>query len=227
MNKHKTLFLDIETTGLVPSKRVPGKRPGTTKKENLDYKTDYMQFPYIVSMAWKVDDSETQHYIINQEGREIPKEASDIHGITTEIAEKSEITFCKAILLFIDDTRDCEIVVGHGLYFDTSIVKAGVLREIKKEKPDYAIKEYLFIEHFETLTELLHKDKRIDTMRSSAKMMRGWPTLSELHFKIFRKGFEAHDNKNDVEACCRCYEWLLKKNIVPTWEKLQEKKENG
>lgn len=226
-NYHKTLYIDLETTGL-PEKIVSGKKPGTTKKQKLNYETEYMEFPYIVSIAWKVDDDESRYYILNQEGRKIPQESIDIHGITDEMAEKSKETFSSVMgyLYYGDDDAlnsgaDCEIVVGHGLYFDTSIIKANILREVKKIRmPDI----------FEGVSEMLHKDKRIDTMRSTCKMMRKWPTLSELHMKIFRKGFEPHKADNDVEACYRCYQWLLNKKIVPTWEKLQEKikeKENG
>lgn len=212
MPEHKTLFIDIETTGLVPKIEVPGKRPGTTKKEQLPYETGYMQYPYIVSMAWAIDDEEPKYYVLNQEGREIPKEASDIHGITTEIADKSDMTFIEAAYLLLNDAKGSEIVVGHGLYFDTSIIKANFLRHETPESFAYMV-----------LEDVLHKYKRIDTMRSTAKMMRKWPTLSELHLKLFRRGFECHNAKNDLEATRRCYKWLLKKGIVPTFEKLQEK----
>lgn len=213
--EHKTLFLDCETSGLVPYHVVPGKRPHSTKKEQMPYETHFMHYPYIVSMAWAIDDEEPKCYILNQEGREIPKEASDIHGITTEIANESQKLFVDCILHFFRDAMGCEIVVGHGLYFDTSIIKASILREIDRKKLGRAA--------FENITDVLHKHKRIDTMRSSARMMKGWATLSELHFKIFRKGFKAHDNREDLEATRRVYKWLLNKKIVPDWEKLQKK----
>ncbi|MCK4248692.1 MAG: hypothetical protein KAX15_02825, partial [Candidatus Omnitrophica bacterium] len=50
------LTLDIETTGL------PAK--------GADYKTDFVDFPRIVSMAWKIKDEPTVEYIINPEGFE-------------------------------------------------------------------------------------------------------------------------------------------------------------
>jgi len=220
--KHKTLFLDIETTGLTPHRMVPGKRVGIMKKQYLHYETDYMEFPYIVSMAWAIDDNDPVYYIFNQEGREVPKEASGIHGITAEIAAESEYTFNHGVLEMLNgevNCHDAEIVVGHGLYFDTSIIKANILREINLKRPKYP----LTTEPFDYISEIFHKYKRIDTMRSSAKMMRKWPTLSELHLKIFRSGFECHNAKNDVEATRRCYKWLLKKGIVPTFDELQNK----
>jgi len=218
--KHKTLFLDIETSGL-PVKMVPGKKKGTIKKQQLDYETEYMDFPFIVSIAWAINDEDPTYHIINPEGKEIPKEATDIHGITTEEANKSEITINQAIDWLVNDAKDTEIVVGHGLYFDTSIIKANCLRIDKSPKEE---EDKKCCSLFSLITGILHKHKRIDTMRSSAKMCRKWPKLEELYTKIFRKGFNAHSSKDDLIATRKCYEWLLKKDIVPSWEKLQEKK---
>lgn len=212
---HKTIILDIETTGLIPKKEVPGKRPWTTKKVELSHEEDFAEFPRVLSIAWKVDDDDTMYYLCNQEGQPIPEEATAINGITEAMTNSTDITFKDAVLKFHEDAKDCEVVVGHGIYFDTSIIKANIMKLVSKEK--------LSRQFYDEMTEILHKHKRIDTMRSTAKMMRKWPTLHELHQKIFHKGFEAHSAAEDVEACFRCYGWLKKKGIVPTWEELQEK----
>jgi len=222
MFEHKTLFIDLETTGLVPRTRVPGKRPGTTKQEQIPYETMFEDYPHIVSMAWKIDDNPTNYYEFNQEGREVPKEASDIHGLTAEMLSKSPWTFNHGILAMIHDEVNCldsEIVVGHNIYYDTSIIKANILREVDLNRPKFSLDP----EHYEDIEEILHKWKRIDTVRSTAKMMGGWAALIDLHKKIFQTGFENHNAENDVEALYRCYVWLKRKDIVPTWEKLQEK----
>lgn len=217
-NYHKTAVIDVETDGLVKKIAVPGKRPGTTRQEQIPYETHFLEYPHIVSMAWKTDEDETKEYILNQSGRKIPKEASDIHGITTEIANASPHFFADVILEFIKDAEGAEIIVGHGIYFDTSIIKANVLRSVVTEIPNRLLEK----DAFEKITEILHKYKRIDTMRKTIKMMGKWPTLSELHMKIFNQGFDAHKAGADVDATKRCYDWLLRKGIVPTWEQLQE-----
>jgi len=214
MYQHKTTFTDTETTDLIKEHRVPGKREGTTRKERIPYETMFMDYPYIVSLGWGINDGEVKEFIINQEGREIPKEASDIHGITTEIANASEHSMSDVLCAFINDSEGSEIIVGHNIHFDTAVIKGNVLREIQKKT--------LGKMAYDQVSEILDKQKRICTMRKTIKLMKKWPTLSELHQKLFRKGFDAHSAKSDVEACRRCYEWLLKKNIVPTWEKLQE-----
>jgi len=217
MQEHPEICIDVETTGLIPEVEVPGKRPRTTKKEKVSYETGYMDYPHIVSIAWKVDDEETKYFILNQEGRKIPQASIDIHGITDEMAEKSEDYFHNIISMFIADAIECDIVIGHGLYFDTSMIKASVLRDARRILPH---------DMFEQATKALHKNKRIDTMQSACTIMRGWKELSALHMKIFRNGFPAHNAKEDCEAGYRCYQWLKRKNIVPSWEKLQERK-NG
>ena len=58
-------------------------------------------------------------------------------------------------------------------------------------------------------------------------MMGKWPKLSELFEKIFKREYVGHNAALDVEATRACYQWLLSQEIVPTWEKLQEKKANA
>jgi len=223
--KQKTLFIDVETTGLPPRIDVPGKKPGTIRKEQVPYETGYMQYPYIVGMAWAIDDGPVTEYIFNQEGREIPEEASDIHGITTSMAYLSEYTFNQGLIGMLVDVDEVDIVVGHGLYFDISIIKANILKEIDLGEAR-EMKDRLNNLDYEHMTNMLHKYKRIDTMRSTCKMMRKWPTLEELYMKIFRRSFEgAHTAKGDVIAVRECYKWLLLKGIVPTFEELQQKAE--
>lgn len=216
---HKTIIIDTETTGKIPERIVPGKRPNTTRKEQLSYETDFMQFPYIVSLAWKIDDKPTKEYIINQEGREIPKEASDIHGITTEIANKSKHLFFNVISEFAQDCVGNKIIVGHNIYFDSSIIKANVLREQATKSTEDPF--------FEIITDILNKDKRIDTMRCSTKLCGKWPKLTELHQILFGCGFEAHNAAEDVEATSRCYQELLVRGICPLLKNYKQKVRNN
>ena len=96
-----------------------------------------------------------------------------------------------------------EVVVGHGLYFDTSIIKANALR-LKKQ------------ELYEKLTELLHKDKRVDTMQKTIKFcgLKKYPKLGELYQKLFDEEFDGHCAANDVEATYKCYNRLVELNVL-------------
>jgi DNA polymerase III epsilon subunit-like protein len=196
-----TLFLDIETTGL------PDK--------GANWETDFrLGFPHIVSISW-IFQEQVYDCILNQEGRTIPDEAIKIHGITSEVANKSEYFANQVLPIFIDNASQAEVIVGHNLYFDISIVKANLLR-LYEHDPDFAsIKEYI--------CSALAKEKRIDTMQKSTKYCDikvpgtnriKWPSLVELHHKLFEESFDAHQSKNDVIATRRCYFELKKRGVL-------------
>lgn len=191
----KTLTLDIETNGLPPK----GAR----------YETDFMMFPHIVTIAWKINDQVTKYMILNIEGIGIPPEVTAINGITDEMCDASEITLSRALSDLLFDAQDSDVVIGHNIYFDTSIIKANILRLMTKDNVPQAF--------FDQFTILLDKEKRVDTMQKTIKFcgMGGkWPKLTELHMKLFNSTFEAHNSKDDVEATYRCYLELKRQGII-------------
>ena len=192
------LFFDTETTGLPP--------------KNAKWSVDYMSFPHIVQLSWKCSDKDVVHdYIIKPDGYEIPVEATNIHGISTEKALKEGIFLKDVLDKFLKDCEDAIKVVGHNTYFDTSIIKANVLR-ITQE-----------INTIERVIEAIHKSKRIDTMMKtikfcSMKQRKGnrlkYPTLLELHNKLFNCSFDAHNAKEDVLATERCFNELVRIGVI-------------
>lgn len=195
----KTLVIDVETDGLPP--------------KNADYKTQPHLFPNIVSIAYKVDDLETKEYIINQEGRKIPDHVSKINGITSDAANASP-HFIGPVLNEIIALDVPVITIGHNIYFDSSIIKAQTIRLIRAKK--------LARELFEKLEQILHKDRRVDTMKETitfcdlpGKYGPKWPKLQELHSKLFGCEFEgAHSSKIDVEATYKCYLRLKELGVI-------------
>lgn len=201
----KEATFDCETTGLPPKKII---EQGVERES--DYSIDFLLFPRIVTLAWKINDDPSKEYIINQEGREIPIEASNIHGITTEIANASPHFILPVLLEFIQDCKDNNIICGHNLYFDTSITKSEVLRLLLEGK--------ISQESYDLLENILHKDKRIDTMRKTISFCnfpgRKWPKLTELYLILFNEEFNAHSAKDDVDATRRCLVELRKRGII-------------
>lgn len=188
----KLLFFDTETTGLPP--------------KNARYDLNYDLFPHIVQLAWHFDD-EYYNFIIKPEGWIIPDNM--IHGITQEYALKNGKDFDYVIMLFLNHCYEAEKIIAHNIYFDTSVIKANVIR--------------LGDDHIFNLTEqALHKSKRIDTMMKTIKFVGArnanggckFPTLEELHEKIFNQSFNAHNAKNDVEALKRCFDALTSIGII-------------
>jgi DNA polymerase III epsilon subunit-like protein len=184
------LFLDSETTG----------KP----EKFMNWETHYEQYPYIVSLAWKMNSVE-KYFIVHQEGRKIPKDMTAIHGITTKMgndpeqAEPASFVY-RAILM---DAKQALNIIGHNTYFDVSILKANILRTFGPKSKEAKI-----------ANEVFDKDKRIDTMRATQKYFKKWPTLTELYVYLFNEKFEAHSALNDVRACERCFNELMKKKMI-------------
>lgn len=187
----KTITLDLETTG------VPAK--------GFSYEDNYNLFPYILSIAWKINDQPTVEFILNQDGRLISPEITAINGITQEMVDNSLHTF-ESIIVKLLDEGPCDLIVGHNIYFDTSIIKANILRFIQLEK--------LNKNSFDIATDFLHKNRRIDTMRAGQRLCGKWPKLTELHMKLFQEEFEAHSSGNDVDATYRCFKELVSMNLI-------------
>lgn len=197
MTTEDILFFDMETTG------IPDK--------SAKWDADYIGYPHIVQIAW-IYKGEKFNYIIRPEGWEIPEEATAVHGITTEYALEHGAPFAAVIDKFISDCREAGLICGHNIHFDTSIVKANILRELGRAYYDA-----------ENVEGALFKGKRIDTMRSSMKWVDArntwgrlkFPNLSELYSRCFPgEDFPAHDALEDTQAVARCLPVLVEKGLV-------------
>ena len=195
-------FFDCETTG------VPAK--------GLKWDADFMQFPQVVQLAWSVGDKE-KSYIIKPDGYEIPEETTAIHGITTERAIAEGVPFAVVVDEFLTDAADAPLVCAHNIYFDTSMLKANVLRWCGREYYDAKAED------------ALHKGKRIDTMMKCIKFVGAlfangrpgkFPTLEELYNKLFPgETFPAHDALEDIRALRRCVPELVELGIIELKQK--------
>lgn len=191
------LFFDTETTG-IPEK-------------GADWETDYENFPRPLSISWKFN-NKIHYYFIHQEGREVPPLATACNGITTLMANSDIAKPAKAVYdMFIKDAQRCGTVIGHNVYFDTCIVKADIVRIYGSGSKEVF-----------QIIEGLHKDKRIDTMRTawglqtkdSKRIFPKWPKLSELYFYLFKEQFDAHDAMADTLAVERIYNEFRKRKYV-------------
>ena len=161
------LFFDVETTG-VPEK-------------GLKWDVDFDKFPFVVQFAWLKDGVLKKHLIkpITPKGIafEIPKETTEIHGVSTELAMRDGRLFEDVVQEFVQDCTNSPLICAHNIYFDTSIIKANIMRYLGKEYYDSKVEAALF------------KGKRIDTMMETMKFVGAtfpnssrikFPTLEEL-----------------------------------------------
>lgn len=197
MTIHDVLFFDCETTG-IPDRKA-------------DWKTDFADYPHIVQFSW-MHGLHMENHIIRPEGWDIPAETVEIHGITMERAMAEGEPFAYVVNLFIQDCHDAGLICAHNIHFDTSIIKANILREL-----GWAYYDANDVE------SALYKGKRIDTMTKSMKWVDAraqngrlkFPNLSELYSRCFPgMTFPAHDAMEDVKAVARCLPVLVENGLV-------------
>lgn len=183
------LFFDTETTGLPRNWKAPI--------------TDLDNWPRLVQLAYLFyDDTGNKvsggDYLIKPVGFTIPEDAARIHGISTELALKEGKDLGPVLQGFQEMVARAGYLIAHNISFDEKIIGAEFLRN--------------------GMDNSLPSKTRICTMHSSTNYCAlpgtcgyKWPKLSELHFKLFQKGFdEAHNAAADISATARCF-WELKR----------------
>ncbi|MDA3910281.1 MAG: 3'-5' exonuclease [Bacteroidales bacterium] len=183
------LFFDTETTGLPRNWKAPV--------------TNLNNWPRLVQLAYLFYDKNGNKisggdFIIKPEGFTIPPDASRIHGISTERA----IQEGKPILTVLQDFQSlinqAEYLVAHNISFDEKIIGAEFLRNRMQDSTS--------------------SKSKICTMQSTTNFCAidgpygyKWPKLSELHYKLFKTGFEeAHNAAVDINATAKCF-WELRR----------------
>ncbi|HRY62572.1 MAG TPA: 3'-5' exonuclease [Candidatus Paceibacterota bacterium] len=186
------LFFDTETTGLPKDWKAP-----VTKLDN---------WPRLIQIAWVLYDEEgntleERSYIVKPDGFEIPKVASDIHGITTEMALREGRPLVDVLKEFSQVADKAKRLVAHNMSYDIMIIHAELLRN--------------------GLPCGIEKKVKICTKESSTNFCAidgpygyKWPKLNELYMKLFNEELkDAHDALVDVKATAKCF-WEMKKRGV-------------
>lgn len=190
----KICTLDIETTGLPP--------------KGAKYEIDFMQYPYILGMAWKINDTTTVNYIVNNRGVVIPPEATAINGITQQMVDESKFDFFSVMCQFIMDCKGADLTIGHHIFFDTSVIKANILRLIQLSG--------ISKEFYREVSDIVRKERRVDTCRASIGLGYGKPLkLTEMYMQLFGKSLiGAHSASADCDATYECYLELVKRGLI-------------
>lgn len=187
------LFFDTETTGLPQNYNAP-----------ID---DLNNWPRLVQLAWSVynengEKIDSSSFIIKPEGFEIPEQASNVHGITTDKALTEGNLLQDVLNKFSQALEKAKIIIAHNMSFDEKIMGAEFLRT--------GIRHSLF----DTI-RVCTKEESTNYCQIPGNYGYKWPRLSELHIKLFGEDFEgAHDALTDVEACARCFFELAKRGVI-------------
>jgi DNA polymerase-3 subunit alpha len=201
------LIFDTETTGLPQNYSAP--------------RSDFDNWPRCVQLAWQLHDHTGKlisegDYIVQPDGFTIPFNSEKVHGISTERAREEGVPLSDVMDAFNKDVERSTFVIGHNLEFDLNIMGSEYLR-LERDNP-------------------LDKKIDIDTKDESTEYCaipggRGrykWPTLAELHDKLFDVGFEeAHNAAADVDATARAFLELVRLRVIkpqlPTNLELEKK----
>ena len=187
------LIFDTETTGLPKRWDAPI--------------TDVDNWPRCIQIAWQLHDAmgrciESQDYLIQPDGFNIPYDAEKIHGISTELAQEQGEELSKVLAIFNIALGKAKFVVGQNVKFDLNIMGA----EFVRENVTNALQELPVLD---TCTEHTASLCEIPGGRYGKFKL---PTLTELHQYLFGTPFsEAHNATADVEATTRCFLELIRR----------------
>ncbi len=188
------IIFDTETTGLPKRWDAPI--------------TDSDNWPRCVQIAWQLHDTfgkciEHQDFLIKTEGFNIPYDAEQIHGISTELANQQGVLLTTALEQFNIALSKAKFVVGQNVNFDLNIVGAEFHRINIPSK-------LLELPVLDTCTENTAKLCQLPGGRGGKFKL---PTLTELHEHLFGVPFaEAHNATADVEATSRCFFELIRQD---------------
>ncbi|EON78462.1 DNA polymerase III alpha subunit [Lunatimonas lonarensis] len=189
------IIFDTETTGLPRNFDAPV--------------TDLDNWPRLVQLAWQLHDKKgkllsQQNHIVKPDGFTIPYNAEKIHGISTKRANEEGKPLDTVLALFEQDVDNATYLVGHNVGFDIHVTGAEFLR--KRIKTDFLSKRTLD-------TKDLSTDFCAIPGGKGGKFK--WPTLTELHQKLFGVAFEsAHDAAYDVDATAKCFFGLVTAGVI-------------
>jgi len=187
------LIFDTETTGIPRRRNAPV--------------TDVANWPRLVQIAWQIYDGEENRVeafeaIIRPDGFVIPPDAARVHGITQERAREEGVPLMEVLPAFMKGGDIADVLVAHNIRFDANIMGAEFVRA--------GMESDMFTK------------RQVCTMESSTEFCQipgpygfKWPTLSELHYTLFRTSFiDEHNATADVEACARCFFQLKHLHII-------------
>jgi DNA polymerase-3 subunit epsilon len=188
------LFFDTETTGL-KSKQNPGFNPALVQLGAILQDTESGTILAEVNLiAQQVDN------------KPIPIEASNIHGITDDMAEKYGSPLKLVDMVFANLIAKADVIVAHNIDYDLDVVH---------DNMPFSQERIVNKKHFCTMDKNVYKVKAPLTMKQRAyytskgekpdKPYKS-PSLSETYKHYFHTTFDgAHDAMNDIRACRDVY----------------------
>ena len=161
----------------------------------------------MVQIAWQLHDAmgeclDHQEYLIRPDGFNIPFDAEQVHGISTELAQARGHSLEEVLEKFNHGLQQAKFVVGQNVSFDINVLGCEFFRSgLATPLADLPV--------LDTCTEHTANLCQLPGGRGGKFKL---PTLSELYTYLFQESFvEAHNATADVEATARCFFELLRR----------------
>jgi DNA polymerase III epsilon subunit-like protein len=170
------------------------------------------EIPELIQLSWILADVDfnilsQENYIIKSEGFKISREIEELTGITNKLSLENGQKLSKVLDLFKKSLSKADYIIGHNLEFDIRVLNCNNSLTNPSDELDF------------------RRKVRVCTMKSSleyccledrsGKYNFKFPSLSELHLKLFGKPYiGAHNAVNDVNATFRCFKKLVKLDIL-------------
>jgi DNA polymerase III epsilon subunit-like protein len=185
------LIFDTETTGL-PLVRNPSWY-------------DTLQWPHIIQLSFVLWDTEEKLFVRQEdfiiklaEDVHISPESITFHGITREMSIEKGKDIRFVLREFMATMAKADLIIGHNLIFDKNII---IVESIRNKIPWLFMKpEYCTMKNNTALCALERLNLKTDEIYFK------FPTLSELHFKLFGVLPQGtHNSMADVYITMRCH----------------------
>jgi DNA polymerase III epsilon subunit-like protein len=187
-------IFDLETCGL--PKFVKGGKRKYPSPDELDAYAPAR----VVSCCWMIIDRETkdivqqEYYIVSPDGFEIPKEASAIHGISTDFAIKVGVPFSFVVERLKVALGRVDRIIAYNIAFDYHVLKSELIR-------------YKFAD----VVSMLDSKQQRCAMIMAQGVVKGqfYPKLGDTFRFLFNQNIQdAHNAMGDVMSCYKCYKEL-------------------
>lgn len=206
-DKEMPLIIDIETTG-IPAGRGFGK--GFLPYHNLAA----YQCARLVQASWllckinqgKLETIRTRDFVIRPQGFCIPKDSTEIHGISHEHALTSGTELKHVLETLQADlaTDEAEMLIAHNAQFDLSILKSEMHRIKHPGLQSFANKPVVC-----TMAATTNLCQLPFASSSYGGSKYKYPKQSELYYWLTGKQMEnAHNSLHDVNNLCIIIEQL-------------------
>jgi len=194
------LVFDTETSGFV----------------HKDLPPEHAAQPHLVQLAaLLIEEDGTERasvsVIVKPNGYTIPEAASNVHGITTDLAHRYGIPLAVAVSLFTNLRARSDELVAHNEEFDDLVLKAAISRVGAKPKHPGPMLRTCTMRAASPVVRIPPTAK----MRAAGFMHHKPPSLTECVEFLFKEKLDgAHDAMVDCRACARVYFALREQGAI-------------